>query len=267
MDGQECLLPLDSVGGRDVTIETQRSYGRRIGDEWSAGARRVLLGLHDPASAGLLAKVFAEADVLSTLAFSCDHLISEARQKGYGLIVVDGRFLCEHGSRCLQEVRAATTVPVMTMADLEDQRDADVDVAVGPKRDISEVVRRGKALIDMGRPVELPAALRWGPLELDMGRHQARWRGEELHLSTLQFRVMEVLLLSAGSVVSVEQLSRRVWGDTSVADRDRLVAHVRRIRRKIEEDPSNPRFLLRVRGRGFRLAEPAARDENEGDSQ
>ncbi len=250
-----------------LTSDSQRSYGRRVGDEWNGGARRVLVGLHDPATAGRLGKLFTAEDVLPTLVFSCDHLISEARQKSYGLIVLDGSFACEHDSRCLHKVPAATTVPVIAVGNPEGYRDVDVDVAVDPGRDISEVARRGKALIEMGRPVRLPAPVRWGPLELDMGRHQARWRGHELHLSTLQFRIMEVLAMAAGSVVSVEQLSSRVWGDSSVADRDRLVAHVRRIRRKIEEDPSSPRFLLRVRGRGFRLADRAEGNEEGGGPQ
>lgn len=110
--------------------------------------------------------------------------------------------------------------------------------------------------MDMSRPVRLPECLRWGSLELDVQRHEARWGGRPLPLTTLQFRIMEVLALAAGSVVTDEQLSRRVWSaSSSCEDKDRLVAHIRRIRRSMEEDPARPRFLIRVRGKGFRLAE------------
>lgn len=111
----------------------------------------------------------------------------------------------------------------------------------------------GAALIDLARHVPLPEPVRWGELELDVRTHQARWNAKPLRLTTLQFRIMEVLALATGALVTDEDLSRRVWGDAAFADRERLVAHIRRIRRLIESDPARPKFLVRVRGKGFRL--------------
>lgn len=241
--------------------ESRQSYGRRIGDEWAAATPRVLLGLRDPESAGSLAKRFDEAGLLPTLAFSCGHLVREARQDTYGLIVLDADFACDHNSECLRKVRGASRAPIMAVGKLDDGGHTDVDVALDPDREAGEIVERATALVEMSRPVRLPAAVRWGPLELDMGRHTARWQGRHLHLTKMQFRIMEILVMAAGSVVSVEQLSGRVWGESSIDERDRLVAHIRRIRRLIEDDPSSPRFLVRVRGRGFRLRESPSETE------
>lgn len=234
-----------------------QQYGRRIGDQWAATIPRVLLGLHNAETAGSLAKGFDEAGLLPTLAFSCRHLVREARQDTYGLIVLDADFACEHDSECLREVRAASRAPIMAVGKLADEEQTDVDMALDPA-EVGEVVERGSALIDMSRPVRLPASVRWGPLELDMGLHEARWQGRHLHLTQMQFRIMEILVMAAGSVVSVGQLSSRLWGESSVDERDRLVAHIRRIRRVIEDDPSSPKFLVRVRGRGFQLRESPA---------
>ena len=123
------------------------------------------------------------------------------------------------------------------------------------EHDVGQVIHRAMTLIELTRPVALPRPLRWGPLELDVARRIASWRGERISLTALQFRILEVLILAAGGVVTPAELSRRVWGDESFEDRERVTAHVRRIRKLIEPDPSRPRFLLAVRGEGFRLAE------------
>ncbi len=229
--------------------------GRRVADEVSAPPRRVLVALQDPVSAGRLAKRFSRDRVIPTLAFSCDQLVQQVRDEAYGLIVVDAEFACDHASGCLDRVRAESDAPVVAVGDIDEDVHPAVDLALDRERGAQELAAKGTALIEMGRPVPLPHPIRWGGLELNMRTHQAKWRGRALPLTTIQFRIMEVLVLAAGAVVTSEQLSRRVWGDSTFDDRDRLVAHIRRIRKLIERDTATPEFLLRVRGRGFRLAE------------
>lgn len=232
----------------------QPTYVRRVGDQVGAPLRRVLIALQEAGAAGRLAKRFSESRVVPTLAFTCKQLTKEAREGQYTLIVMDEGF-CRHDARCLDEVRASSGAPILALADLEEDELAGVALALGPPLQPTEVARKGTALIDMSRPVALPHPIRWRGLELDMRTHQARWNGRSLSLTTLQFRIMEILVLAAGGLVTTEQLSRRVWGESSFIDDERLVAHVRRIRKLIECDPSRPEFLLRVRGRGFRLSE------------
>jgi two-component system, OmpR family, response regulator RegX3 len=236
------------------------SQRRRIGDGWHAGARRVVIALEDFEEAGLVAKLFAAADVLPTLVFTCTQLVREAREAAYGLIVLDGRLVCEHDSRCLREVKELSSAPLITVGSVDGAQQDGVDLELGPQHDLEEIVARGTALIDMTRPVRLPESLRWGPLELDLARHQGRWDGRLIRLSALQFRIMEVLALAAGSVVTDEQLSRRVWNHCSFEDRERLEAHIRRIRKAIEPNASSPRFLVRVRAKGYRLVDPSEDD-------
>ncbi len=226
-----------------------------MGDEVSAPPRRVLIALQDPMTAGSLAKGFSELWVIPTLAFSCDELIHQARDQPHGLIVLDHGFACGSGSRCLNEVRAASDAPILAVAEIEQDKQAGLDLALSPATAPAEIARRGTALIDISRRVPLPHPIRWGQLELNLRTHQARWRSRPLHLTTIEFRIMEVLVLAAGAVVTTEQLARRVWGESSFNDSEPLTAHVRRIRKKIERDPSAPVFLLRVRGKGFRLTD------------
>jgi len=242
---------LSVVGGALHQIQGRR----RVADGLEPPARTVLVALQDPVAAGRLAKRFSQDRVVPTLAFSCEQLVQQVRDEAYGLIVVDEEFACDHASRCLDRVREASDAPVVAVGDIDEDVHPAVDLALDRDLATLELAAKGTALIEMGRPAPLPHPIRWGDLELDMRTHQARWRGRALPLTTIQFRIMEVLVLASGAVVTTEQLARRVWGESTFDDRDRLVAHIRRIRRLIEQDTAMPEFLLRVRGRGFRLAE------------
>jgi DNA-binding response OmpR family regulator len=98
----------------------------------------------------------------------------------------------------------------------------------------------------------------WGPLRLDPGRRLACWQGRPVGVTSMQFRLLLALVQAGGAVVSPVELSRRVWGTEVAHDAERVVAHVRRIRRLLEPDPAHTRFLLTVRGEGFRLADQDA---------
>jgi two-component system response regulator RegX3 len=182
------------------------------------------------------------------------------------LIVVDDAFACEHPTSCVDQLRELSEAPIMAIGEIDEEQHPALELALPADAAPNKVAERGVALIHMRRPAALPQPIRWGGLELDMRTHQARWNGSLLPLTTLQYRIMEVLILAAGAVVTSEQLARRVWGDSSFDDRERLTAHVRRIRKLIEDDPSLPEFLLRVRGVGFRLADPVDSYPTEGSS-
>jgi hypothetical protein len=96
--------------------------------------------------------------------------------------------------------------------------------------------------------------LRWGGLRLEARTGVARWRHEPIPLTTQQFRLLWRLCQARGGVVTVDQLSDWVYDGRVGDDRGRVMAHVRRIRRLIEPDLRNPRFILAARGVGFRLA-------------
>lgn len=217
--------------------------------------KTVLLALEDPVEAGQLAKRFSDRNLMPTLAFSCEQLLKQARKDSYALIVVDEALVSDDATRCLDQVHEVSKAPIMALGELSEEEHPVLDLALPARADPAGVVAHGTALIEMARPVALPYPIRWGGLELHMRTHEARWQGRALRLTEPQFRIMEILILAAGALVTTEQLARRVWGDSSFDDSDRLVAHIRRIRKLIEGDPSRPDFLLRVRGRGFRLAD------------
>jgi two-component system response regulator RegX3 len=93
-------------------------------------------------------------------------------------------------------------------------------------------------------------------VRLDVGRHEVHVRGELTPFALKEFEVLELLLRNAGRVLTRGQLIDRVWGSDYVGDTKTLDVHVKRIRAKIESDPSNPELLVTVRGLGYKLNEP-----------
>jgi DNA-binding response OmpR family regulator len=93
-----------------------------------------------------------------------------------------------------------------------------------------------------------------GPAPHGRRAREAWWAARRLPLTSMQFRLLATLVLAEGCVVPTLEVSRRAFGSAVAHDGERVHAHVRRIRKLIEADPSNPRFLLTVRGEGFRLA-------------
>jgi DNA-binding response OmpR family regulator len=104
----------------------------------------------------------------------------------------------------------------------------------------------------------LPMGTRqWGGLWLDPDHREARLHGRPLDLTPIQFSILLALVDAAGTVVTPREVARLVWGQGSGEDSERVMAHIRRIRKRIEPDPARPSFLLTVRGVGFRLADAA----------
>ena len=118
-----------------------------------------------------------------------------------------------------------------------------------------ELASRVRALLELRATDMFDGELAWGGLQLDLRRRQARFDGDVIHLTPVQFRILAALVRARSGVLTKEELQAEAWPLSVPDDGERLVAHIRRIRAKLEPDPSRPRFLLTARGEGFRLAD------------
>lgn len=116
---------------------------------------------------------------------------------------------------------------------------------------IESVLRR---TVTAPRPMRIRHA---GPVTLDPAARRATRDGVELNLTVREFDLLAYLLAHPGVAFSREQLMRAVWGWT-FGDQSTVTVHVRRLREKVEDDPTQPRLIETVWGVGYRLAEPAA---------
>lgn len=104
---------------------------------------------------------------------------------------------------------------------------------------------------------EAPAALIIGDLEIDPGAMVVRKRGEIVPLSPTEFRLLMTLAEHAGQVVPAKALIARVWGNQYSSESHYLRLYVRYLRQKLEDDPSQPRYIVNRWGSGYALENPA----------
>jgi two-component system response regulator RegX3 len=95
--------------------------------------------------------------------------------------------------------------------------------------------------------------LQGGRVTLDIDRHTVTVGGEEINMPLKEFELLEVLMRNAGRVLTRGQLIDRVWGTDYFGDTKTLDVHIKRIRSRIEENPSDPVMLVTVRGLGYRF--------------
>ena len=99
----------------------------------------------------------------------------------------------------------------------------------------------------------MPATVEAGPVRLDVDRHTVSVEGQPVTLPLKEFELLELLLRNAGRVLTRGQLIDRVWGSDYVGDTKTLDVHVKRLRAKLEPEPGEPKYLVTVRGLGYKL--------------
>ncbi len=118
-----------------------------------------------------------------------------------------------------------------------------------------ELAARIRALLRRARPErDEGAVLSFGDVELEPDAGVVRRGGVEVHCTRTEFRLLCELADHPGRVLSREHLLERVWGYDYFGDGRLVDVHVRRLRTKVEPDPATPRYILTVRGMGYKLA-------------
>lgn len=222
-------------------------------------AGTVLVATPDTARTGALARALVERGALATVAFTGQQVLSSLDSHDADLLVLDTLLAGATPASFVKAVRARSEAPLLLIGLLPPAvsplLDAAVHVAVPAGTHEAVIAGQAAALLGLMASASVHVIHHWGPLELDVGRRQARWHGRPLDVTPLQFRILSALVLAQGDVVTKRELHRLVWGSGVVDDGERVAAHIKRIRAKLGEQPSKPSFLLTVRGEGYRLAD------------
>jgi two-component system response regulator RegX3 len=111
-----------------------------------------------------------------------------------------------------------------------------------------------RAVLRRGQDAELlPDVIEAGGVRMDVERHEVSVDGARIRLALKEFELLEMLLRNAGRVMTRGQLIDRIWGVDYVGDTKTLDVHIKRLRTKIEPDPASPRYLITVRGLGYKF--------------
>lgn len=187
--------------------------------------------------------------------------LTEFDRAGADLVLLDLMLPGLPGTEVCRELRTRSTVPIIMLT----AKDSEVDIVVGLELGaddyvtkpystrellarIRAVLRRRVDSMDVDESV-----LESGPVRMDVERHTVSVNGADVAMPLKEFELLELLLRNAGRVLTRGQLIDRVWGADYFGDTKTLDVHVKRIRSKIEQDPSQPELLVTVRGLGYRF--------------
>lgn len=181
------------------------------------------------------------------------------------LVLLDVMLPRLSGIDVCRQLRKQSQVPIIMVT----AKGAEIDTVVGlevgaddyvskPYR-VRELVARMRAVLrrsprDTRGPA--PGVLEVGDVRLDPERHEVVIRGAEVPLPLKEFELLQLLLEHAGRVLTRETLIDRVWGADYVGDTKTLDVHVKRLRSKVEDDPSNPTRIVTIRGLGYKYDTP-----------
>lgn len=189
--------------------------------------------------------------------------------EGADLVLLDLMLPGLSGTEVCRELRARGDVPVIMLTAKDSEIDKVVGLELGADDYVTkpysyrELLARVRAVLRRRQPndsgdLDEDGVLEVGPVRMDVERHTVAVGGQSVALPLKEFDLLELLMRNAGRVLTRGQLIDRVWGADYVGDTKTLDVHVKRIRSKIEPDPGTPRYLLTVRGLGYKLADGEA---------
>ncbi|MBQ0891598.1 response regulator transcription factor [Micromonospora purpureochromogenes] len=188
--------------------------------------------------------------------------LTEFDRTGADIVLLDLMLPEMSGTEVCRQLRQRSHVPIIMVT----ARDSEIDKVVGLELGADdyvtkpysprELVARIRAVLRRQSPEVTESGaptLAAGPVRMDIERHVVTVDGAAVQLPLKEFELLELLLRNAGRVLTRGQLIDRVWGADYVGDTKTLDVHVKRLRSKVEPEPSAPRFIVTVRGLGYKF--------------
>ncbi|SBT52019.1 two-component system, OmpR family, response regulator RegX3 [Micromonospora narathiwatensis] len=188
--------------------------------------------------------------------------LTEFDRTGADIVLLDLMLPEMSGTEVCRQLRQRSHVPIIMVTARDSEIDKVVGLEIGADDYVTkpysprELVARIRAVLrrqsaeatESGAPT-----LAAGPVRMDIERHVVTVDGGVVQLPLKEFELLELLLRNAGRVLTRGQLIDRVWGADYVGDTKTLDVHVKRLRSKIEPEPSAPRYIVTVRGLGYKF--------------
>ncbi|HEU4798061.1 MAG TPA: response regulator transcription factor [bacterium] len=185
----------------------------------------------------------------------------EAFERGrFDFVILDLMLPGLDGIEVCRRIRAASVVPILMLTARVDEVDKLLGLSLGADDYVTkpfsprEVVARVRTILRRTERETPACVLRRGGLEMDVDRHRVTVEGREVRLTRVEFRLLQALLESPERVYSRDALLNRIYAQHEAAVVDRAIdVHVGKLREKLGDDPAQPRFIMTVRGVGYKL--------------
>jgi DNA-binding response OmpR family regulator len=225
---------------------------------------RLLLIDDDVMITGPLARALREAGFSVEVAHDGEAGLALALAAQPDLVVLDVLMPGMDGWQLCQTLRRHSKVPILMLTALGEEVDRILGLELGADDYLTkpfstrELLARVRAMLRRVKFEHEPAqrCLQVGAIRLDWEARQLFKDEQELELRHKEFELLSLLMSRQGEVVTRAQLFDEVWGTDWLGDTRTLDVHIRWLREKLEDDPSDPRYIRTVRGVGYRFARP-----------
>jgi DNA-binding response OmpR family regulator len=224
---------------------------------------RVII-IEDDKELGELVQLYvAREGITASLCGSAEEGLELFRCEGAELIVLDVNLPGMDGFEFLQAFRRQSAVPVIIISARETDEDIVMGLGIGADEFVTKpfaprvLVARIRAMLRRSRS-QKPKTISFGPYVLDIEGYTLLKDGKHVVISTREFEVLRHLASNPGIAMTPSDIYAGVWG-VVYGDLTAVAVYIRRLRQKIEDDPSNPRYLQTIHGRGYRFNSEAVR--------
>ena len=185
--------------------------------------------------------------------------VKRAADKRPDLVIVDLGLPELDGLEVIRSIRGWTEIPIIVLSargsedDKIEALDAGADDYVAKPFGMGELLARLRAALRRATPSDSMATVETPHFTIDLASKKVRVGAEEVHLTPTEWGMLEMLVRNPGSLVSQTMILREVWGPTYEDETHYLRSYIAQIRRKLEPEPSRPRYFITEAGMGYRF--------------
>lgn len=181
------------------------------------------------------------------------------------IIILDVMLPDIDGYEVCKQIREFSQCPILFLSSKNDELDKILGLAVGGDDYVTkpfspkEMAYRVKAGLRRAEYRQAPIqnfSIKVGELMIDTDGCRVRKNGKEIGLTAREFEILRYLAENAGRVISRERLYETVWGEDSFGCDNTMMVHIRHLREKLEEDPAAPKYIITMKGLGYKLVDP-----------
>ena len=221
-------------------------------------AYEILIVDDEPALQRMVGEILAQAGYRTRSASTCAQALEQVKAAPPDGILLDVMLPDGDGFSLLGELRAVRDFPVLFLSARDEDEARLRGLGLGADDYITKPFLPQELLLRLGAVLrrvyrEEPSAPWLGETRIDWGKGILRRQGKEISLTAKEYALLKKMWEARGNIVTVDALCSALWEGPLVGYDNTLMVHIRRLREKLEADPSHPRYLLTVRGLGYRL--------------